>query len=102
MRRQPAGIAIARSLFAAGLAGIDQRDTMAVAQRLDGADHADRAGPDDGNVTAHQRAFSCATKSLPTEIARGSMKQSRIDGLPVASARSNAGAKSSVRSTRSP
>ena len=47
-------------------------------------------------------AFTDGTKSLPTEIARGSMMQWRIDGLPDASARSNAGANSSVRSTRSP
>ena len=52
MRRQPAGIAIARRLLATGLARIDQRDAMTLAQRLDGADHADRAGSDDGDVAA--------------------------------------------------
>ena len=81
------------TLLAAGLARIDQRDAMALAQRFDGADDADRAGTDDRDVTAgrlhHQRvAFllgmisfgkplrtfpdqACpGTKSLPTDSAR--------------------------------
>ena len=49
---EPAGIAVARRLFAAGRAGLDDGDAMALAQRLDGADHADRAGSDDGDVAA--------------------------------------------------
>ena len=68
MRRQPAGVAIACRLRAAGLTGIDQRDAITVTQRLDRADYADRAGADDGNMAAcrssHQRAFSCGDKIL--------------------------------------
>ncbi|MEY9358827.1 hypothetical protein ABH994_001548 [Bradyrhizobium yuanmingense] len=57
MRRQPPGIAVARRLFAAGLARIDQRDAVPLAQRLDRADHADRAGSDDGDVAAVRHRF---------------------------------------------
>jgi hypothetical protein len=56
MRRQPAGIATARGLLTAGLAGINQRDAMARAQRFDGTDHADRTGADDRDVTAGGRS----------------------------------------------
>ncbi len=106
MRRQPAGIAVARRLFAAGRRRFDDRDAMTVTQQLDGAGHADGAGSDHSDVAAgrfaHDAAASVGTKSLAWDCARGSSRQCRIAGWPEASARSNASAKSAVRSTRSP
>ncbi len=104
MGGEPAGIAVARRLFATGLACVDQRDampsrsaSMALITPTAPAPMIATWRPSDIGY-----AFTAGAKSLPTEIARGSMMQWRIDGLPEASARSNAGANSSVRSTRSP
>ena len=64
MRRQPGGIAVAGRLFPARFSRFDDGYRVALAEKLDGADGADNAGPYDDHVAGHAATPSAGTKSL--------------------------------------
>ena len=76
VRRQPAGIAVAGRLFAAGIRRLDDGDGMAITQQFTGAGCADDAGSDDDDVQGHEQTG-------PGPVRSGSGEGGSMQGEPV-------------------